>query len=246
MSNPFLAMLAVALVLGVALGGAFVGGVVLGRSQAGDADQANRPERLPPSVGTSFAGQPGDGGAGQARQGFGPPGQQRPQGGPGTAQGSQGNADDGAGEPNPSDTDGGAATGTVRPEQDPSSGQAEPRQELTDGANPGSQGGGQVQGVAGPSGRGSTGGAGIGGTIESVDGERLTITTPQGPVNVVAGAQARIVSFSEAVLQDLSPGIQVRVLGAAVADGDVQAESILIVTDDARDFFGRRPGPRGR
>ena len=227
MSKPFLAMLIVALVLGVALGGSFVGGVVLGRSQAGDADRANRPEQLSPSTGRQFAGQPGDGGTGQAWQGFDPPGQQRPQSGPGTAQRSQGNADDGAGKPNPSDTDGGTDTGT-------------------DGANPGSQDGGQVQGASGPSGRGSAGGGGIGGTVESVDGERLTITTPQGPVNVVAGAEARIVSFSEAVLQDLSPGAQVRVLGPAGADGHVQAESILIVTDEAREFFGRRPGPRGR
>ena len=246
MTKPFLAMLAVALVLGVALGGAFVGGVAFGKSQAGDADQANRPERLSPSVGTSFAGQPGDGGVGQARQGFGPPGQQRPQGGPGTAQRNQGNADEGAGDPNPSDTDGSADTGTVRPEQAPFGGQAEPRQGQPDGANTGSQGGGQGQGASGPSGRSSTGGAGIGGTIESVDGERLTVTTPQGQVNVVAGAEARIVSFSDATLQDLSPGTQVRVLGPAGADGDVQAESILIVTDDAREFFGRRPGPRGR
>ena len=246
MSKPFLAMLAVALVLGVALGGAFVGGVALGRSQGGDGEQANRPERLAPSTGGQSAGQPGDGGTGQGRQGFGPPGQQRSQGGPGTIQRSQGNAGDGAGGPRPSGTDGGTDTGTVRPEQAPSGRQAEPRQGQPDEANTVSQGGAQGQGAPGPSGRGSTGGAGIGGTIESVDGERLSVTTPQGPVNVVAGTEASIVRFSDATLQDLGPGVQVRILGAAGTDGDVQAESILIVTDDAGEFFGRRPGPRGR
>ena len=242
MSKPFLAMLIVALALGVALGGAFVGGVVLGKSQGGDAEQSSRPE-LP--TGRQSAGQPGDGGTGQGRQGFGPPGQ-RSQGGAGTAQESQENTGDGAGGPRPSGTDNGTDTGTVRPGQAPSGGQAEPRQRQPDGADGGSQGDGQGQGAPGPSGRDGAGGAGIGGTVESVDGERLTITTPQGPVNVVAGAEARIVRFSEAALQDLRPGTQVRVLGAAGADGDVQAESILIVTDDAREFFGRRPGPRGR
>lgn len=246
MSKPFLALLVVALVLGVALGGAFVGGVALGRSQGGDSEQANRPEPFAPSAGRQFGGQPGDGGAGQGRQGFGPPGQQRPQGGPGTAQESQGNTGDGAGGPRPSGTDGGTDTGTVRSEQTPSGGQVEPRQGRPDGANSGSQGAGQGHGAPGPSGRGSAGGAGIGGTVESVDGERLTITTPQGPVNVVAGAEARIVSFSEATLQDLGPGVQVRILGGVGPGGDVQAQSILIVTDDAREFFGRRPGPRGR
>ena len=114
MSKPFLAMLAVALVLGVALGSAFVVGVVIGKAQSGDAQQANRTEQLAQSAGRQFAGQPGDGGTGQGRQGFVTPGQQQPQGGPGTAQESQENTGDGAGGSRSSGTNGGTDTGTVR------------------------------------------------------------------------------------------------------------------------------------
>ncbi len=246
MSKAFLAMLAVALVLGVTLGGAFVGGVVLGRSQGGDTEQANRPVQLAPPTGTQSGGQPGDGGAGQGGQGFGSSEQRRPQGGPGVDRESRGNPTARAGSQGPSRTNGGTDTGTTSPGQGPSSDRAESRQGQPEGANTGPQGGGQGQGSSGPADRDSTGGSGIGGTIESADGERVTITTSQGQVIVVVGAEARVVSFSEATLNDLSPGLQVRVLGAAGTGGEVQAESILIVTDDAREFFGRRPGPRGR
>jgi hypothetical protein len=197
MTKPFLALLSITLILGVALGGAFVGGIVLGKSQSANAEQTVGPARLSAGPGAQFGGQRGGqtgrDGAVAARQGSGP----------------QGQGPQGAGSP--------AQDFPARAES------------FTDVQRPP---------VGGP-GRG-----GVAGTIESVDGEKLTITTPRGAITVTAGAEVRIVTFSEATAEDLSPGSQVRVLGPRTPEGDVQANSILIVPPEAQAFFGRRPGPR--
>ena len=167
MTKPFLALLSITLILGVALGGAFVGGIVLGKSQSANGEQTAGPGRVSAGLGAGFGGQPAESGNG--------------------------------------------------PQSAPRSGQPP---------------------VGGP------GRSGVAGTIERVDGEKLTITTPQGVITVIAGAEVRIVSFSEGTAEDLSPGSQVRVLGPRTPEGDVQANSILIVPEEAQGFFGRRPGPR--
>ena len=45
MTKPFLALLSITLILGVALGGAFVGGIVLGKSQSANGEQTAGPGR---------------------------------------------------------------------------------------------------------------------------------------------------------------------------------------------------------
>ena len=224
MTKPFMALLSIALVLGIALGAAFIGGIVLGKSQAAGTEQA--PGLLRPGAGMGgqaasqrggLAGREGQSGAGQV-----------PRRDPESTAGDQlSTASNGTG------TDG---QGSQTPGQ--STGQPSPR-----GGQPPAQGTG-AQGVPG---RGSMGRGVIAGTIESVDGEILTISTLEGPVEVTASPNAKVIRFSEAALEDLSPGLRVRVLRARIPDAnDVRADSILIVPEDAQGFFGRRPGPRER
>ena len=236
MTKPFLALLSIALILGVALGGAFVGGIVLGKSQSANGEQTAGPGRVSAGPGAEFGGQRGGqtgrDGAAAARQGSGPQGQ-----------GAQGAASPAQGSP----ARGESSTGVQR--QPVPGGIAAGRQEGQASAQPSGQPAGRGNGPQSAPGSGQRpvggpGRGGVAGTIESVDGEKLTITTPQGAITVTAGAEVRIVSFSEGTAEDLSPGSQVRVLGPRTPEGDVQANSILIVPEEARGFFGRRPGPR--
>jgi hypothetical protein len=236
MTKPFLALLSITLILGVALGGAFVGGIVLGKSQSANAEQTVGPARLSAGPGAQFGGQRGGqtgrDRAAAARQGSGPQGQ-GPQGAGSPAQDSHARAEsstDVRSPPVPGGTAAGRQEGQISAQP---SGQPAGR-----GNGPQSAPGSGQPPVGGP-GRG-----GVAGTIESVDGEKLTITTPRGAITVTAGAEMRIVSFSEGTAEDLSPGSQVRVLGPRTPEGDVQANSILIVPPEAQAFFGRRPGPR--
>ena len=210
-------MLFVALVLGIALGGAFVGGIVLGKSQNGDSQQADGPARLGPRAGGQSGGPVGDDGASASRQGF----RQSP---PSTNGANA--ARPGPGAPRslpPSQILGTPAGGQARP------GAGDPERDRR----------------SGPEGRGRTGRGFIGGTIESVDAESITIATPRGAVTANLFPSSRIVKFHEAPREELAPGIQVRVAGPRDSEGTVQADSIMIVTEDDQEFFGSRPGPRG-
>ena len=236
MTKPFLALLSIALILGVALGGAFVGGIVLGKSQSANGEQTAGPGRVSAGPGAGFGGQRGGqtgrDGAAAARQGSGPQGP-GPQGSGSPAQGFPARGE------SSTDVQGPADSGRIAAGRQEGQASAQPSgQPAGRGNGPQSAPGSGQRPVGGP-GRG-----GVAGTIESVDGEKLTITTPQGAITVTAGAEVRIVSFSEGTAEDLSPGSQVRVLGPRTPEGDVQANSILIVPEEARGFFGRRPGPR--
>ncbi len=100
-------------------------------------------------------------------------------------------------------------------------------------------GGGQTpdqggrQGAAG----GLTGGA-LNGTIESIDGDRITIETQQGPlVATVDPDQTIIQVLAQGSVDDLAADQQVTVTGTTAEDGALVATTIL-VTPDLRSLFG--------
>ncbi len=115
----------------------------------------------------------------------------------------------------------------------------------------GSQGGqqfGQGQDGQGQSNRGQFGGAPGGqdlaggpvltGTIESVDGNVLTVNTPQGPLPVTVGTETNIQKTAQGSLDDLQTGFQVTVIGQTREDGTVQAGFIVVAPEGF-------PGGRG-
>ena len=190
MNKSFLILLVMVVILGAALGGSFVGGVVYGRSQAANADT------LPPGLDGAFAG----GGA----EPVGVPAGAAP--GPG-----------GGGFVAPPGADGG----------------------FPEGATPGGLGGGR---------------GGLTGTIASVEGSALSLTTPQGDTLVTLTDDTTLTQIAPADRDELTAGANVRIGGRPNADGSIfQARSILIIPEGVANPFtsggnsgrGNR-GPRGQ
>jgi hypothetical protein len=84
------------------------------------------------------------------------------------------------------------------------------------------------------------------GTVEKIEGEVVTITTPQGPVEVTIGQGTAISRVAEAGVGDLQPGARVTVMGPAGEDGRVEAASLVITPEDMETSAGRdRRGDQG-
>lgn len=183
MNKSFLILLVMVVVLGAALGGSFVGGVVYGRSQAAA-------DMLPPGLNGSFAG----GGA-------------EPVGVPAGAMTGPG---DGGFDALPG-ADGG----------------------FPEGATPGGLGGGR---------------GGLTGTVASVEGNSLSLTTPQGDTLVTLNDDTALSQIAPADRDELTAGVTVRIGGRPNADGSIfQARSILIIPEGtANPFAGGGRGPRGQ
>ena len=87
------------------------------------------------------------------------------------------------------------------------------------------------------------GGRGVGGAIESIEGNTLTVTTPRGPVTVTTGGDTTVRKIVDGSLEDLEQGAQIRVTGQRDEEGIVKATSITLIPEGAPELFGRR-GPR--
>mgnify|MGYP000324245490 CR=1 FL=1 len=92
-------------------------------------------------------------------------------------------------------------------------------------------------------GGGRRGGRGVGGAIESIEGNTLTVTTPRGPVTVTPGGDTTVRKIVDGSLEDLEKGAQIRVTGQRDEEGIVKATSITLIPEGAPELFGRR-GPR--
>jgi len=87
------------------------------------------------------------------------------------------------------------------------------------------------------------GGRRVGGAIESIEGNTLTVTTPRGPVTVTTGDDTTVRKIVAGSLEDLEKGAQIRVTGQRDEEGIVKATSITLIPEGAQEFIGRR-GPR--
>ena len=205
MNKVFSLFLMVALILGGSLGGAFAGGVALGKTQSEEPSGAQRA--------VNFS--QGQADRSQVREQRAGPGGQRQRGG--QSAGPEGGAQR-AGQ-------GGPDSNGLRVDGDGRQGFEGPR----DGAEGGER-------------RGRGGRDGVGGAIESIDGNTLTITTPRGPVTVNTYEETTVRKIVDGTMEDLTQGVQIRVTGARDEEGTVKATSISLVPEGAQEFFGRR-GP---
>lgn len=80
------------------------------------------------------------------------------------------------------------------------------------------------------------------GKIVSVEEGIMTVSGPDGPVEVVLQAETAIQKTVEGTEADLVEGIQVRVVGTPGEAGTILAQSLTVVPADASGFFGRRGG----
>ena len=104
--------------------------------------------------------------------------------------------------------------------------------------------------LGGGGGGGLGGGAGFGlqaGTIESVDGNTITLNTQQGPLEISVGDETSIQMTSEIPLSDLETGMTVTVTGQRDEDGTFTAGNVVVVPEgvEGPPFGGFRPGRGG-
>ena len=76
---------------------------------------------------------------------------------------------------------------------------------------------------------GLAGGGGVSGTIASIDGTTLTVTTRTGSVQVKTTDTTLIEKYASVGVQELAVGEQVTVLGSTNEDGSVTARSIQTI-----------------
>ena len=189
-TKSFMLLIAVVAALGVSIGGAFVGGIALGKSQDAEASQV-----------AAVAPDPSGG-------------SQRPNG------------------------EGGQSASLAQIRQRVQSGDATPEElaELRQQFQGGGFGGGGF--------RGGSFGGGLTGTIDAVDGNVITVNTPQGPLEATVTDETTIQTFSVGTVEDLLQGVRVTVIGQREG-GTVEASSILVLPDDGQGFFGGGfPGDR--
>ena len=183
-SRSFTLLIGVVVALGISIGGAFVGGIALGKSQEAEAAQA-RPE-VPATSG-------------------------------------------GFRQPDSADT---ASLDLLR--RRIQSGDATPeelaqlRQQFQGQFGGGGFGGGRLGG--GGFGQGLTG------TIDAVDGNVITVDTPQGPLQATVTDETVIQLFSAGSLADLLEGLRVTVIGQR-QEGAVEASAILLLPEGGEGFF---------
>lgn len=182
MNKSFLILLIMVVILGAALGGSFVGGVVYGRSQAAADAALLMPGPNDPfagggePIGVPEGGVPGPGGIGLVA----PPGV----------------------DPRPTD-------------------------ETTPGLG-GNRGG-------------------LTGTVASVDGSALSLTTPQGDTLVTLNDDTALTQIAPADRAELTAGITVRINGRPNADGSIfQARSIVIIPEGTANPFDAAGNPNRR
>ncbi len=177
-NKAFLVLIAIAILLGASLGGAFAAGVAVGRSQDND-QPANEtstdiPAFTPPSA-----------------PAFAPPG-------------AQGDLQE------------------ITPQQ-----LEQFRQQI-----------GQQFGEGGgfPFGGGELGARALTGDIESIDGNVITVNTPQGPLQATLSEDTGIQVFSQGTPQDLEIGQQVIIGGERNEEGVMEATDVLVTPEG--DLFG--------
>jgi len=219
--------LVVAVIIGVSMGGAFLAGLVVGR---GDSEAAAAPAPSFPTPTVSRAAQ-------QARdepqQGSSGPSRAQPGG----------------------EVDVARIRELARKAQSGELTEAETAElsQIRDRFGSGRFSGGQSDrsGQSGDhdDGGGWTGGFGRGlrGTIQGIDGNTITVETPQGPLQVTVGSDISVRLFSVGGLGDLKTGMDITVNGQRGDDGGIQANAITVIPEGVELFGGggRRGGAGG-
>lgn len=185
-TKSFLTLVIAVLVLGGSLGGAFVGGIALGKNQEDEDNVAlnNTSTQLPSGTDQQASGQLTQEQLDQFRQQI--------------------------------------QSGEFDPEN-----RDQLRQQFQD-----------QFGQGGPGDLGFGGAGGLTGTIESIEGNTVTINTAQGPLQATISTDTSIQIITDGTLTDLENGTQVTVRGQRGEDGTVEATSITVTPEGLGGLFG--------
>ena len=78
----------------------------------------------------------------------------------------------------------------------------------------------------------------MGGTIEKVEGNTVTLNTPQGSLLATISDETIIQKTTEVPTAELVEGVRITVVGARGEDGIVEARLISLVPDGQEGFLG--------
>ena len=81
------------------------------------------------------------------------------------------------------------------------------------------------------------------GDVESIEGNLITVNTPQGPLQATLSDDTDIQLFSEGAPEDLETGQQVIVNGERNEEGVIEATTVIVTPDG--NLFGGFPGAGG-
>ena len=84
------------------------------------------------------------------------------------------------------------------------------------------------------------------GTVQGLEGDVLTVTSPRGDLAVMLSESTRVFQVSETGRESLAAETRIRVLGTRNAEGGIAAQSVLIVPEGVESLFGAAGGPGGR
>lgn len=235
MNSSFIMLLALVIFLGAGFGGSFVGGVIYGQNQADNAD-----EELSPRLGAGGQFPGGGQGANAAQRGQGRQGQgsgaSAEQGQRGGFAGGQGTARQEGG---PGNAAVGAGRGTV----------GAPDVQANTGGNAANSSPAVVSSETGRAAEGTAQGnanrGGAVGTIQGLEGDVLTVSSPRGELAVMLSESTRVFQVSETDRESLEAETNVRVVGSRNPEGGIAAQSVIIVPEGAENLFGGG-GPGGR
>lgn len=247
MNRSFLLLLVMVIFLGAGFGGSFVGGVIYGQSL--EDDQANA---LSPRLGagqfasqdTAAGGPIGEGERVQGRRGQGAP----------TGAAQEETADTTTAVPaterQPRQGRDAQASADGAPESG-AQGEAGPAQTPTQASSrPASEASPETPGPAGePVQAPPPGGAGRGGfvgTIAGVEADLMTVSSSRGDVAVKMSGSTPVYEVKEAAPATLTTGTRVRIAGSRNEEGEITAQSVVIVPEGADNLFSSAAGPAGR
>ena len=260
MNRSFIMLLVLVIFLGAGFGGSFVGGVIYGQNQAENAVDELSP-RL--AAGGQFSG----GGQGRQEQGGGAPAAQGQRGGFAGGQGQGGfAAARGQGSPQSEgqarSTEG--SSGAQASGQEQGSLQAQERgrsgrdsqadspaavQASAEGdtTNPSPAADSSETGRApGQTAQANANRGGAAGTVQGLEGDVLTVTSPRGDLAVMLSESTRVFQVSETGRESLAAETTVRVVGSRNPEGGIAAQSVVIVPEGVENLFGSGGGPGGR
>lgn len=247
MNKSFLILLVLVIFLGAGFGGSFVGGVIYGQ---GLEDESESP--LSPRLESSqFSG-------GFATEGAGQRGQGRRGQGATTGAGQEESADTAAGappadrQPRPGRETQGAADVSAESVDERGPGVVgTPAQPPARGAGAASTETVSPAGVTSPAGEpgpssGGSGRGGIVGTIQGLEGDSMTVTSARGDLSVRISDFTMVFEVTEVTSDALATGSGVRIVGTRNEEGEIAAQSVVIVPEAADNLFGAAGGPGGR
>lgn len=84
------------------------------------------------------------------------------------------------------------------------------------------------------------------GTVQGLEGDVLTVTSPRGDLAVMLSESTRVFQVSETGRESLAAEARVRVVGSRNPEGGIAAQSVVIVPEGVENLFGAGAGPGGR